>query len=322
MDTLSRPLQGVVKYFPFREVKADVDQRIISGYASTWDEDRVRDRIEKGAFKKTLSERGPSNGKSKVKAMWNHRETIGVVTNAKEDSRGLFVTMKVSETQRGNDVMTLVKDGAMDSFSIGFDIVKYEFDEADSDVEMPLRIIKEAKLYEVSVVDFPANEAAMITDIKSQIDHALTETQSYIDQQLAAQIKTRLDEELAALDLEGIGQTIQELVEKALGEAAATVTEDPPDTPIIPDETAVEEDVSDTAALTVNDTPPTLDPELVANLVEAANRFQALLLDTDTEPDSTPPVSLEEEPPTETTDDPESLQSALARINDILTPTQ
>lgn len=131
-----------------------------AGFASTSDLDKGMDIITKGAYGRTLAERG-----GKVKMLWNHKSDlmpIGVYTKMEERESGLYVEGKISDTALGRDAKTLLADGALDSMSIGY-VVK-EADYNDDGV----RVIKDLDLYEVSLVNFPMNEKALITSVKME----------------------------------------------------------------------------------------------------------------------------------------------------------
>lgn len=138
-------------------------ERIISGYASTWGLDSVRDKIRKGAFDRSIKERFENQVKAgkapKIKVLYQHdpREPVGVPTLLKEDAKGLYFEAKISNTRLGNEILEMVKDGTLSSMSIGFQIVKDDFDTKEN-----IRYIDEAKLIEFSFVTFPANEEAVI----------------------------------------------------------------------------------------------------------------------------------------------------------------
>ena len=151
----------IVKNFLIKSAEVDIEERTVSGYISTWDIDQVDDIIHKGAFLKSINERFPLN---KIKFLSQHDTLIGKPLEMYEDDNGVFVKAYISQTTRGNDDLQLVKDGALDCFSIGFSIPggKYEIDEKG------VRHIYEVKLLEFSLVTFPANEAAKVVDIKNQ----------------------------------------------------------------------------------------------------------------------------------------------------------
>lgn len=148
------------------EIKAvDYTGRTLEGYAAAFGNlDQVGDIIHPGAFSKTLAERG-----GKIKVLWQHdpNEPIGKLVEAREEPRGLFVKAVISDTARGRDALALLKDGAIGEMSIGYDAVKGGVDYSTTSGKS-VRNLREIKLYEFSLVTFPANEAAVVTAIKQQ----------------------------------------------------------------------------------------------------------------------------------------------------------
>lgn len=144
---------------PIQEIKAASDGTWeVSGYASTFGSvDRVGDTIMKGAFDRSLSD-----GR-RIKFLYAHdpAQVLGVPISLKTDDHGLFGRFKISRTRLGEDIHTLLKDGALDSFSIGFFI-----DDLDFDPETGTRLLKEIDLLEASVVAIPANPEALVTNVK------------------------------------------------------------------------------------------------------------------------------------------------------------
>lgn len=137
----------------------DNEKGVFEGYASTFGNmDQVQDIIEQGAFTESLKKRMP-------KVLWQHQmdKPVGKLLNIQEDSKGLYVKVKlITDTTLGKDAYTLMKEGVIDKLSIGFMIQDAEYDQ-----EKNVRIIKQADLYEFSLVTIPANEEASITRIKS-----------------------------------------------------------------------------------------------------------------------------------------------------------
>jgi len=130
--------------------------------------------IEKGAFKKTLKEKFANRGVlDRVKILLNHNPdiAIGRPTLLEETSDGLLMRGRISETAAGKDALTLMRDGVMDSLSIGFDPIKFNYQEHED--KQLWRHIQEIRLWEVSVVTMPANPAALITDINSLDEESL-----------------------------------------------------------------------------------------------------------------------------------------------------
>jgi HK97 family phage prohead protease len=148
--------------FDLQELKARDDGWTFSGYASTFGNvDEGGDVVLKGAFLDSL-ERRPS-----PKLLWQHDvgEPLGKVISLREDERGLFGEFKISRTTRGQDAYQLLKDGALDSMSIGYIPADQEFT-GDG-----VRQLKAVDLLEISVVSIPMNEEALITSIKSAARH-------------------------------------------------------------------------------------------------------------------------------------------------------
>jgi len=137
------------------------DDGTFSGYASVFDNiDLDGDVIERGAFRKSLE----TGKKIRLLSQHDRKEVLGVITNAFEDERGLFVEGKLTlEVQKAREMRALLKDGAIDSFSIGFAIKEDTYDRDNN-----VRIIKQIDLFEVSFVTFPANPAANVTSIKEE----------------------------------------------------------------------------------------------------------------------------------------------------------
>lgn len=132
----------------------------VAGYVSTFGKvDHAEDVILPGAFDATLS----SGRKTRFLYMHRQDQVIGAPIELKTDQKGLFGRFRISKTQLGGDVHTLLKDGALDSFSIGF-ITRL----ADYDPE-GVRLLKQIDLYESSIVAMPANEDALVTSVKSQL---------------------------------------------------------------------------------------------------------------------------------------------------------
>lgn len=129
----------------------------ILGYASVFNVvDNQNDIIEKGAFKGVLAE--------KTKLLWqhDHLKPIGTITSIYEDDYGLRMEAQINNNIRyGKEAAELVKQKAIDGLSIGFGIEDYVYN------DQGVRVIKKINLMEVSIVTFPANSKAGITEVKS-----------------------------------------------------------------------------------------------------------------------------------------------------------
>lgn len=148
------------KTLSFRADEYDEEQGVFSGYAAVCGNvDSGGDIIEPGAFTKTIAE-----GWERVKILALHNDCwlpIGRPIELREDSNGLFIKAKISDTSMGRDIKVLLKDGVLNELSIGYDPVVFDYDS-----ETGIRHLREVKLWEVSVVTWAMNQEAVITDYK------------------------------------------------------------------------------------------------------------------------------------------------------------
>lgn len=148
----------------FRGV-VDPDQRTITGIAVPYDQEiaisnNTYERFQAGAIQSTED----------VKLFWNHDEPIGKVIEGRETDGGFEITAYISETPRGEEVLTLLRDGVLNKFSVGFIPVENEHDG-----NVVVRTLVDLK--EVSVVPFPAYSGATISEVREEIE-VETETPS------------------------------------------------------------------------------------------------------------------------------------------------
>lgn len=125
-----------------------------------------------------------------VKLFYGHETPIGVVTAGRDADGGFEITAKVSETSLGNDVLTLMRDGALNKFSVGF---------------VPIEQVQDGKtvtrtkvaLKEVSVVPFPAYAGASITEVREETTHELpinNESESELENNIELDVRSLQDE--------------------------------------------------------------------------------------------------------------------------------
>ena len=99
--------------------------------------------------------------------LWSHNitEPIGVISGA-EDDTGLAVEGAINlDVQRGREVRSLMKQGAVQGLSIGYQTVLEELDKDSGS-----RKLKEVKLWEISPVVFQACPGALVSDVKAEAD--------------------------------------------------------------------------------------------------------------------------------------------------------
>lgn len=145
-------------------IKATGDDGSIEGYGSVFGvKDSYDDIIASGAFKDSLA--AHKSAGTMPAMLWQHEadEPIGIWTDMVEDEKGLRIKGKLAlETVRGKEAHALLKMGALNGLSIGFMSKQWSYDR-DTDV----RTLTEIDLWEVSLVTFPANGKARITNVKA-----------------------------------------------------------------------------------------------------------------------------------------------------------
>jgi len=154
MDRLIAPIE-------IKEAKSD---GTFTGYAAVFNNvDLGRDVILPGAFK---SVKTTSDGQVRI-AMNHNLHQLAGKAKFEQDDRGLRVegqlTLGVSYVR---DAYELMKAGVLDGLSVGFDIPYggASYEDRDGDY---VRIIKEAVLWEFSLVPFGMNPEALIENVKT-----------------------------------------------------------------------------------------------------------------------------------------------------------
>ena len=150
------------------EIKAIADDGTFSGYCSVFDvEDSYGDVVKKGAFADSIKAWMDKGKMPPILWQHNRSEVIGVWTKLTEDDHGLYGEgrLLVKDVARAREAMALMKAGAIDGLSIGYQVKKWSFNEDDSVLELLVIDLKE-----VSIVTFPANEDSLIDSIKSTLE--------------------------------------------------------------------------------------------------------------------------------------------------------
>lgn len=148
---------------PF-EVKASDESGNFEGYAAVFNNvDLGDDVILPGAFTKVKTTRG---GRLKLALFHDLTRLVGSAEFT-QDSHGLYIKGKVNlAVSYARDAYELMKEGTLDSMSIGFNTILAAYEEREG---RSIRIIKQAELWEASLVPFGMNPDAKVTDVKSDI---------------------------------------------------------------------------------------------------------------------------------------------------------
>ena len=132
----------------------------IAGYANTIVKDRAGDVVTAEAWAK-----GVNNFLRNPVMLFQHKHDcpIGRFDQVKVDKKGIFVEGTVSDAaEKNHGVQTLIKDGALKSFSVGFRVKDGKYNREDDSM-----LITDVELLEISVVSVPCNQDSLFSIRKS-----------------------------------------------------------------------------------------------------------------------------------------------------------
>lgn len=127
--------------------------------------DHALDRTIDGAYQWSIDQH-KANG-TMPKQFWSHQSRdlpVGPWFDMAEDSIGLKMEGMLSKTTMGKDIEILANDGALDSFSIGYNIVEERWNS-----EKGCNDLIKLDIKEVSWVNFACNEESRLVDIKGRL---------------------------------------------------------------------------------------------------------------------------------------------------------
>ena len=150
------------------ELKAG-DNGIVEGYASTWTKtpDSYGDIVIKGAFTETLKKRKATGHPFPLCFNHDFDQIIGAVTEAEEDDFGLKIKASFLNTALAQEKRELVKEGIVWQFSFAYSVLGSEEPTAEEKKQGIFQKLTKLDLYEVSLVPVPANQTAIVTEVKN-----------------------------------------------------------------------------------------------------------------------------------------------------------
>jgi hypothetical protein len=152
--------------------KVDVERRMVSGFATLDNIDKQGDIVTTessiNAFKNFRGNLREMHQPSAVGKIVSFKEDRYFDPNEKKFYSGVYVSAYVSKGAQ--DAWEKVLDGTYTGFSIGGNIKTWD-DAFNEDMDKTIRVIKEYDLFELSLVDSPANQFANIVSIEKQNGH-------------------------------------------------------------------------------------------------------------------------------------------------------
>ena len=192
-----------------REVEDQAEAMIVRGYASTFDEPytlyetddwRFEEMVDRGAFENTdMSDVIMQYDHEGRVFARNKNNTLSVIP----DEHGLLIEADLGGTELGRQLYEEIRGGYTDKMSFGFTVDAEDIldTKAEDGKALTVRTIKSVrKLYDVSAVSIPANDATEIS-VRSLADGEIERLQA---ERLAAEI-LRLERLRAEVKAKALG---------------------------------------------------------------------------------------------------------------------
>lgn len=148
------------------------ERKVVEGYATTFDAPYVLYEDEDLVFLEQVDAKAFENtDMSDVIMQYNHegrvfaRQTNGTL-EVRADDKGLFISADLGGTEIGRELFEEIRGGYTNKMSFGFKVDGEDWDEQrkDGEKDRVLRTITSiSKLYDVSAVSIPANDATSIS---------------------------------------------------------------------------------------------------------------------------------------------------------------
>lgn len=162
----------------------EVNDRKIKGYAIIWgSKNDYNEIVLKGATLNSLNARGVGASKNKIVLLNQHRQTqpLGNITELREDETGLYFEAEIiSGVSYADEAIEQIRQGVLSQLSYGF---SYIWDKVEYDDEREAYILKEIKLYEISLVTFSSDENAQLRSLNDYQERSFLN--SFTDEQIS-----------------------------------------------------------------------------------------------------------------------------------------
>jgi len=143
--------------------KFEVTDREIAGYPIVWGERNDFDEIAvKGCTVNSLNARGVDATKNPIVLLNQHRQAEVLLrpTVLQEDDYGLYFEGRIIEgVQYADEALAQIKQGVLRQMSYGFN---YIYDKLEYDQTEDVILLREIKLWEISLVTFSSGDSAQL----------------------------------------------------------------------------------------------------------------------------------------------------------------
>ena len=142
----------------------------VAGFFSTYDKvpDSYGDIIDPGAFTKTIEKRKATGHPFPLCLNHDFDKVIGRVDTIEDQENGPFYEANFYKTGLAQDVREWMKDdGPIFQNSFAYDVLKRRDPTPEEKALGVKNVLQEVELYEISIVTVPANQNAVVTEVKS-----------------------------------------------------------------------------------------------------------------------------------------------------------
>ena len=182
MAQKTRSNQGTKRVIvPVTNFKMDSEKGIFTCYANVKNHiDFAGDRSVDGCF--VASCRKHTENGTMPKMFWMHNPhsiPVGVWSKMAENEIGLLMEGKNLPTTKGKDIQIAAEAGAIDSFSIGYNVIREEYNE-----KLDCWDLLEVEIIEVSWVTYGCNDKSTLIEMKSKLESKEVPTKRELEKHL------------------------------------------------------------------------------------------------------------------------------------------
>lgn len=153
-----------IEHRSFQVELDDLEDRTVIGRAVPYNSP-----TDVGGYKESFTRGAFGAIKKNLPLLYQHSEPVGKITATRDAEDGLHISARISQTPRGEEVLTLLRDGVLDSFSVGFQ------PKSSKRSEDGVVVRTGAVLREVSVVLYPAYEGAQVAAVRSESEATMAD---------------------------------------------------------------------------------------------------------------------------------------------------
>lgn len=153
--------------FKTSNIKADEVGKV-AGFFSTYDKtpDSYGDIIEPGAFTKTFEKRKATGHPFPLCFNHDFDKVIGSVDSIEDTDKGPYIEATFLDTDLAQDVRKMLKSESIYQFSFAYNVLKRRDPDDEEKKAGVTNVLQEIELFEVSIVTVPANQNAVVTEVK------------------------------------------------------------------------------------------------------------------------------------------------------------